>query len=156
LEPDWHGSATETLWAEPVAGRRYRIQNTPFYVKGLSYHDVVFAHPGEPALAFAGIALRGGHSTYRVIHKPPLASELFLRHWLPLESTECSHEQGIANLLAIDVPPKADINSVYRLLESGEAGGVWDFEENDLAQQVHSEALNLLGCGTDRHEVPTS
>ncbi len=41
-ENAWHGSATESLWAEPVQAGRYRLRNSPFYAFGVSAEDVVF------------------------------------------------------------------------------------------------------------------
>jgi hypothetical protein len=40
---EWHGYATESVWAQHVAGNRFRLLNTPFFAKGVSYLDVVIA-----------------------------------------------------------------------------------------------------------------
>ena len=52
----------------------------------------------------------------------------FLSHWKLLEALGCTFESA-KSLLAIDVPAKADIYKVYKLLETGESHGVWEFEE---------------------------
>jgi len=46
LDPrDWHGRPSEGLWAEPVAnatpGSALRLMNSPFFVRGVSYQDIV-------------------------------------------------------------------------------------------------------------------
>ncbi len=131
LEPGaWHGHATERLWAEVVAGNRYRLRNSPFFARGVSVEDVVFAETGtDGQRVFAGTSLAGGHSTYRLMLKVAVDSEVFRARWLPLERQGCSFEGVKGKLLAVDVPPKADIHGVYALLQTGAEAGVWDFEE---------------------------
>lgn len=124
----WHGSATETLWAEQVGRGRYRLRNSPFFAFGVSAEDVVFAGEEDEGGAhpFVGVSLRGGHSTYRIMR---LADDerLIKEYWQPLEDLGCTYEEG--RVLAVDVPPTTDIYDVYPLLEAGEAQGAWHFEE---------------------------
>jgi hypothetical protein len=130
LEPGaWHGSATETLWAERVDPRRFRLRNVPFFVFGVSVEDVVFARAAEGIFEFEGISIRSGHSTYRIITKETGSAESFGQKWQVLEQLGCTYEQGPGCLKAVDVPPRANIYKVYELLEQGEREGVWEFEE---------------------------
>ena len=130
LEPNaWHGSATETLWAERVDPRRLRLRNVPFFAFGVSVEDVVFARVTEGLLEFDGVSIRGGHSTYRIIPKATASPESLKQRWQELEQLGCTYEQGPGRLRATDVPPKADIYKVYALLEQGEREGIWEFEE---------------------------
>jgi hypothetical protein len=49
-----------------------------------------------------------------------------------LEDLGCTFEgsdAGERRLYSIDVPPEADIEAIYRLLESAEDRGEWEFEE---------------------------
>ncbi len=139
LDPsEWHGSATERLWAEPVGVGRYRLRNTPFFAFDVSFEDIVFGQEREePSLPetdtrvsqiyFAGVSIRGGHSTYRLWLLAKLNDSVFLKYWEPVQRLGCSYEQGL--VLAVDVPPSADIKDVYELLEAGLAAGAWEFEE---------------------------
>jgi hypothetical protein len=130
LDPGaWHGSATETLWAERVDQRRFRLRNAPFFVFGVNIEDVVFARAAGDIYAFEGVSIRGGHSTYRIITRAAGSTEPFGQKWRVLEQLGCTYEQGPGNLKAVDVPPKANIYQVYELLEQGGHEGVWDFEE---------------------------
>lgn len=130
LEPGaWHGSATETLWAERVDDRRLRLRNVPFYAFGVSVEDVVFAHPAEGIFEFDGVSIRGGHSTYRIIIGKKAETGRVEEWWARLSELGCTYEQGSGGLRAIDVPPSADIRAVYLLLEQAEREGLWDFEE---------------------------
>jgi hypothetical protein len=127
LEPGmWHGSAAETVWVEPVGDNHYRLENSPFYAFGISYQDVVSAKSEGGLLVFDSVVSRGGHSTYRVIRQDSAAFEEF---WLPLQELGCTYEEGPNNLIAVDVPPSADIYQAYALLSRGEEAGAWTFQE---------------------------
>ena len=141
LEPEaWHGHVSETVWAEPVAVGRYRVRNTPFFAHGVSAEDVVSAqsNPEEPTLLFDGVSQRGGHSTYRVFSNFGLDDVRFRNAWKPLEERGCSYE-STGKLLAVDVPPSADIHAVYDLLEKGESDGVWGFEEGHCGHPLREQ-----------------
>ena len=129
LDPgSWHGNATERLWAEPLGNDRFRIRNTPFYVFGVSNDDVVLAADVERQTVFSRVVLRSGHSTYRLrLEAHDLSASSFVQGWTPLQELGCSYEEG--PVLAVDVPPAADIYAVYELLQAGEDAGVWEFEE---------------------------
>jgi hypothetical protein len=123
----WHGSATERLWADDIGDGRYRVRNSPFFAFGISTEDIIFAIKKDGQLYFEGVSIRGGHSTYRLRLKHHKRDNLFERHWLALQDMGCTYEEGV--VLVVDVPPQADIDAVYKALESGEAAGVWEFEE---------------------------
>ncbi|HYV47352.1 MAG TPA: DUF4265 domain-containing protein [Myxococcaceae bacterium] len=130
LEPGaWHGSATETLWAERIDERRLRLRNVPFYAFGVSAEDVVFAHPADGLFEFESVSIRGGHSTYRVMLNNDAEAGRVGEWWARLSELGCTFEQGSGCLRAVDVPPQADVHAVYSVLEQGEQGGIWDFEE---------------------------
>lgn len=136
LEPGaWHGSATETVWAEPVAPGQYRLRNVPFYAFDVSYGDVVGTGDDTGRLVFGSVLRRGGHSTYRLLLKESLRDQ-FEAFWKPLADCGCTYEEGHRPLLAVDVPAEADIFEVYRRLEAGELAGVWSFEEGHCGHQV--------------------
>jgi hypothetical protein len=130
LERDaWHGSATETLWAERIDDRRLRLRNVPFYAFGVSAEDVVFAHPADGVFEFDGVSIHGGHSTYRIIIGNKAEASRVEELWARLLDLGCTYEQGSGGLRAVDVPPSADIRAVYSVLEQGEREGIWAFEE---------------------------
>jgi hypothetical protein len=128
---NWHPHALETMWAEPLDGDRYRLQNVPFYAHGLSFNDVVIAKEIGGQLFVQDVVARGGHSTYRVFlsQDGKGARSRFAESWRPLEEIGATYEQANDRLFAIDVPRGTDIYRAYELLESGEQAGVWDFQE---------------------------
>jgi hypothetical protein len=129
--PEKDGSVmkTESLWAEPLGGDRYLLRNVPFLVFGFSEQDVLTAKEDNGALVVTGVAIRGGHSTYRLVLPEDTTEEEFLQDWTPLNELGCTYERATRRFVAIDVPPPADIYAVYKALEDGESAGRWEFEE---------------------------
>src|SRR6185295_16568999 len=91
---DWHGHGSETLWAAPVRDtewRNFRIMNSPFFTRGISYLDTVRASPtgNRFIFDFDHVVERGGHSTYMVVvHEEPR----FGVYWSLLETIGCTYE----------------------------------------------------------------
>lgn len=143
LDPlDWHGGGVEGLWAEPVenstSGSVYRLLNSPFYARGVSYLNIVRVTPrldGGAGLQFAGVIDHSGHSTYMIL-VPPNSTE-FDTHWKRLEALGCTYEGagiedtgfGQKELYSVDVPTESDVDAVYSILEEGEKDNVWMFQE---------------------------
>lgn len=125
------GVEAEILWAGPIPESRFRIESIPFYVYGISYHDVVSAVEVDGLLRFRSVVSRGGHSTYRILLKDPQGyqSEDFVLAWKPLEVLGCRHEVAKQRWVAIDVPSATDVFTVYHLLEASADRGIWTFEE---------------------------
>src|SRR5688500_12587671 len=62
----------ETVWAQPIGPDQYRLDNSPFWAYGVSWRDVVEAHPDEDGmLTFVRVVQKSGHRTLRLILKPP-------------------------------------------------------------------------------------
>ena len=140
LKPSWHGSATETVWAEPTADGNYILLNSPFLAFGVNYQDTVSVKAGASGeLVFDALVKSSGHSTYRLML---LQDETSWRpFWLKLQNIGCSYEEGYIgsnHLLAIDVPADSNIYDAYRHMEQGEAAGVWEFEEAAVGHVLRS------------------
>jgi hypothetical protein len=138
-DEDWHGRPSETLWAEPVAGATvgvYRLRNSPFFMRGVSYQDIVRAVPSVDhlGLAFAGAIDHSGHSTYMLLVPPD--SREFATYWERLSKRGCTFESmhisvslGPRILYSVDVPASSNVHAVYAVLEEGERNHVWVFQE---------------------------
>jgi hypothetical protein len=156
LDPgDWHGVPAETLWAEMVWDRtppQVILMNSPFHAEGVSFLDTVFVRMEKEEwgtrFVFAGVAVRGGHSTYFVL--APMECPEFEKYWSQLEALGCSYESGDAHtsyghrmLYAVDVPPEADIDAVCAVLKEGERDKVWIFQAGNIEHVgKHSGAGN--------------
>lgn len=134
VDPPCGGIVGETMWGEKVADRRYRLRNIPFHVFGVSEHDIIFADHVRGLLAFTGVSLRAGHSTYRILKARDHDPAVFNRYWEPLQRLGCSYEGGGGGLLAVDVPPSAEASVARELLLTGKDARVWEFEEGHCGQ----------------------
>ena len=134
----WHGHATESVWAEEMAVNKYRIANIPMFFYGASLDDFVSAREKNGLLFFDKIIIHSGHSTYRLLVEKTAPKALFDKYWEPLSKTGCKFEtkEGTVRIIAIDVPPDVDVNSIYKLLEAGENNRVWTFEEGYCGHDV--------------------
>ena len=133
------GVGAENLWAAALGDGRYRIDNIPFYVYGISLDDVVHAEEIGGRLVFREVVSRSGHSTYRILVKDSAGfnGTDFTSLWPALEELGCSREVASRRWIAIDVPPTTDVFSVYSILEAGEEQGVWTFEEGHCGHRVN-------------------
>lgn len=129
---EWHGHDSESIWAEHTGGNKYKIKNTPFFAKGVSFEDVVSVREKDDMLVYDKTVISAGHSTYRILVKEENLPSPFYSYWKPIEKLGCSYEENdetAMRMYAVDVPSSSDIHQVYSLLEAGETAGVWDFEE---------------------------
>lgn len=139
LDPqDWHGHGGETLWAEHIEGSvwtKFRINNSPFFTKGISFLDIVCARPRADSLVFEfdRIVERGGHSTYMII--VDTEDELAKGGWSELEKMGCTYESMQINLsigrkllLSVDVPDSVEITKAHSIIAEGETRGFWLYQ----------------------------
>jgi hypothetical protein len=120
------------LRAVPVAADVVRLDNTPFFVRGVASGDLIRVGRTEDGQLRAGERLRwSGHCTIRIIpfRDGPLGGsrQRVLDVFAPLGVTG----EGIERfgIVALDVAPDADIAAVKRLLRDGERDGWWEYEE---------------------------
>jgi hypothetical protein len=132
LDPEnGRGVETEDMWAESLGDSRYRLLNSPFFTFGVSAEDIVLAEQAGDSLAFRRVLSRGGHSTYRLYlqNGETIQSSNFNEHWKPISSLGATFENANDRFVAVDIPPKCDVQEIYRLLQAGEDDGFWAFEE---------------------------
>lgn len=122
----------ELMYAKPLSGNRFVLDNSPFYAFGISFGDEFYVEDTNDQKTFYSIASRGGHSTYRIKLPEGKDHNYFLSYWEKLGSLGCSYEGSSVNirrLYAIDMPPDVDIHKAYSVLEEYENLGIWEFEE---------------------------
>ncbi len=130
---DWPPVNVEGIWVTTESDGTFRLDNIPWYARGVSCNDVVSAFRGaDDALWFERVLRRGGHSTYRVRAAPevreadrPFARDILTTLW----DFGCTAEHDDDGTLALDVPPGVPVAAVYDLLQLGEDEGIWVFEE---------------------------
>lgn len=128
---DQRGAKTESLWAEKVGPRQYRILSSPFFLFGISAEDIVEAEATEQGLRFQNVASRGGHSTYRIFLQDgrTIKSSDFRAYWEPVSNLGATFENADDHFIAVDIPPGRDVAAIYELMVKGEKAGIWAFEE---------------------------
>lgn len=131
LEQDEDGYppvAAESLWATHVADHKYKLDNIPFYVPGVSAEDIVQAiADDEGVLRFKKVMTTGGHSTIRVVLFDQERVEAFR---VSLQGLGCETEADhMPNLIAVDVPPGLEIRKVWSLLERGVRSDLLEYED---------------------------
>ncbi|MGH9795013.1 MAG: DUF4265 domain-containing protein, partial [Candidatus Acidiferrales bacterium] len=126
---------SECLWGEPMGSGTYLLKNVPFFIDNVSWGDCVSAVEREGVLYFVRVVARGGHSTFRIAAKlgrfhPPVLERLDKL----VREHKCLIEGVTDRLVALSVPPSADLEDVGTILEECEARGLWDFDVARLYQ----------------------
>lgn len=130
----------ERVWAVPLDGGRYRIDNVPFFAYNVSVGDVVEA-PGPDRVPLAHrVVRRSGHRTIRVAFEEPegLEGEAARAFVAELERLGCGYEGFEPMLLAVDVPPEVESEAVERLCEEG--GLTWEYGDPQPDRPVLGES----------------
>lgn len=146
LDPnDWHGLPSETLWAEVVSGATVggalRLRNSPMFVCGVSFLDIVRGAPSADGggFEFAGVIDHSGHSTYMLL--VPTICPSFEEFWKRLQDLGCTFEStawGDRILYAVDVPAETDIYAAYSIFSEGERENIWIFQEGHVGHKLRS------------------
>ncbi|GAA5146388.1 hypothetical protein GCM10025768_04940 [Microbacterium pseudoresistens] len=138
-EDGWPPAESEGLWAEPLGDGRFRVDNTPWFVRGISAEDTVKAAPGaDGVLWFMETLERSGHQTIRVIPRTdgPLNGDqqLVLDAFAPLGVAGEGFSQAL-RIVALDIDRDADLAAVKKLCIDGEADGRWHYEEGSVTSE---------------------
>jgi Domain of unknown function (DUF4265) len=109
---------------------RYRIDNIPFYVLGISDGDLIAAVTEEDGrLVFSELVEASSNSTFRLIvsdeEKTSEVRTMFRDRGCPSELV--SH-----GLISLHIPQSVAMRPIAALIEQGEKDGRWGFEEGAL------------------------
>lgn len=129
----WPPVTSERLWGIPLTDELVRIDNVPWFVRDLSLNDVVRTFTGARGVLQAAEKITwSGNCTVRIIpYKSGAMSgnlQTILELFLPLGA----HAEGIEQfgMVALNVPPSADLAAVKGLLIRGFEADWWDYEES--------------------------
>ena len=106
--------SVETLWADPVGPDLYRLDNSPFWAYGVSWRDVVEAHPDpDGMLRMTRVVEKSGHRTVRVFMKPGIDNSPEAKAVMDgVRELGASYEGMNPTYLAIDIPPGVELMTV--------------------------------------------
>ena len=110
----------ETLWAERVGPDLYRLDNSPFWAYGVSWQDIVEAHPDTAGqLRMTRVVEKGGHRTVRVFLDASPEQSAEARALLNgVSALGTTHEGMTARYIVIDIPPGVELMAVAAYLTS--------------------------------------
>ncbi|MCT9928969.1 DUF4265 domain-containing protein [Planotetraspora sp. A-T 1434] len=136
-EDGWPPARSERLWAIPVTPGQVMLDSIPFFVRGSALGDVVVTEVDAEGVVWVTETVEfSGNCTIRVI--PFAEGELaddrqaVLDAFAPLGVEGEGIEQF--GLVALNVPPSADVAGAKRLLLRGQADGWWDYEEGCVTE----------------------
>jgi hypothetical protein len=135
LEPedDWPPVEREGLWAEPLGEDEYRLDNVPWFARGVASGDRVLAQPDADGVLKVRERLEwSGRYTIRVIPCGSGTAERQVQEVIDTFSVlgaECEGALPSFRVIALDIPPTARLSDIKALLIEGEADGRWGYEE---------------------------
>ncbi len=139
VEGDSSGSSlvgADRMAARPVGGDHYRLTDHPLHALGVARADIVEALPdAEGRLWATSVVEHGGHLALRVLpaagHLDALTDRLA---GLPVAQRRSADGQ----VVALDVPPDADLAAVKAVLDAGAHDGHWTYHESLVSDAWHA------------------
>jgi hypothetical protein len=143
-EEGWPPADSEELWAVAIGPDVVRIDSIPWFVRNLALGDLITVSRAADGVLHPGERLRwSGNCTIRVValgeEGPAERARTVLDTFAGLGAD--GEVLGQYGMVALNVPPDADLAGVKRLLDRGEDEGWWSYEE---------------GCVGDRWQNPGS
>jgi hypothetical protein len=143
VEGNWPPASVESLWAVDLGDGTVQLDNIPWFVRGVAREDVVATETDEEGVCWAGGVVRASENcTIRLIvlrdggSGPARQSVLDAFHALGV----CGEGLEQFRMVALDVPPTADLVKVRRLLDHGVAQEWWHMEEGCVTARWRAAA----------------
>ena len=116
----------ETVWAIPY-GEGFKLDNIPFYAKGVALDDIVSANKVDGCLYMDELLTPSGHSTVRLWFADEKDVQTVREE---LKTMGCDSEiSDQPCLVAVDIPPSVRYEKIREYLDAGEADGTWAYQE---------------------------
>ena len=134
----WPPAESEGLWARPAGANLYRVDNIPWFVRGVAVDDIVEARADADGVLWAqSVTQHLGRLVIRVICRAdgPYAGDR--QAVLDAFAELGVGGEGAAtpiSLVALDIAPDASLSPIKALLTDGEADGRWYFEEGYVSE----------------------
>ncbi|WEH34203.1 DUF4265 domain-containing protein [Streptomyces sp. AM 4-1-1] len=131
-EDGWPPASIESLWAVKLGNGTVRLDNTPWFVRGVASGDIIRVEVEDDGALYARETIQPSQNcTIRLIvlkdEGSAAARQTVLETFHRLGTTG----EGIERfrMVALDVPPEADLPKIRKLLEHGAAKEWWHWEE---------------------------
>ena len=139
VEVDWPPVSVETLWVESLGGEKFRIDNSPFFVKGISVDDIVEGRlegaDDEEMLYFVRKLESSRHSTIQVI---VLVDDIVSEIKSDVAAAGCHIEVSPwPSMFSIDIPDRPLVDVIHGLFDERSSLGQLEYEDACLAPSDH-------------------
>lgn len=131
-EDGWPPARVESLWAVVLGDGTVRLDSTPWFVRGVASDDIIRVEIDDEGVRWAEETVKASENcTIRLIVPKDSGSAAALQSALDIFHRLGAIGEGIEQfrMVALDVPPDADLRQIQKLLEHGEAKGQWHWEE---------------------------
>ncbi|MGU3347073.1 DUF4265 domain-containing protein [Pseudomonas monsensis] len=142
-EDDYPPVSAESIWGIYAGDGTYILDNTPYYVYGVSKGDFVQVKSSDDEMIAVRVAKRGGHSTVRVFASDTEEKSKIIAHLHQLGAS-CSVSQEMS-LFAVDIPSDCDFFAIDRYLSDIADGENIAYEDACL-QHSHIDSSRLGEC----------
>jgi Domain of unknown function (DUF4265) len=142
-EDGWPPVGVESLWAVDLGDGTVRLDNTPWFVRGAASDDIIRVEVDDEGVRWAGeTVLPSRNCTIRLIVLKDGGSTAARQSVLEVFHRLGTTGEGIEQyrMVALDVPPEADLPRIHKLLEHGAAKGWWHWEEGCVTAAWNSLA----------------
>jgi hypothetical protein len=142
-EDDYPPVSAESIWGIYAGDGTYILDNTPYYVYGVSKGDSVQLKSSGDEMIAVRVAKQGGHSTVRVFATDTEEKRKIIAHLHQLGAS-CSVSQEVS-LFTVDIPSDCDFFAIDRYL-SDIADGENTAYEDACLQHSDIESSRLGEC----------
>ncbi|MFC1438988.1 DUF4265 domain-containing protein [Streptacidiphilus sp. N1-10] len=131
-EDGWPPASVESLWAVDLGDGTVRLVNIPWFARGVASDDIIRVEVDEEGVRWAMETVQASENcTIRLIVLKDGGSiparQSVLEDFRRLGTTGEGIEQY--RMVALDIPPDADLPRIRKLLEHGESKEWWHWEE---------------------------
>ncbi|MEU5193624.1 DUF4265 domain-containing protein [Streptomyces scabiei] len=153
-EDGWPPASVESLWAVDLGDGTVRLDNTPWFVRGVASDDIVRVEIDDEGVRWAGETVRSSENcTIRLIVLTDGGSTAARQSVLEIFHKLGTTGEGIERyrMVALDVPPEADLPRIRKLLDTVQrrAGGTGKKDASPLlgGPRRRGERLRMLREG---------
>ena len=153
-EDNYPPVSAESLWGISKESGVYKIDNSPYYVYGVSKSDCVLITEKNGAKVAIRIVRQGGHSTLRFFAEKDVIKRQIIKK-LETLGCICSEKEGIS-LFSVDIPASCDFLEIDNYLSSISDGEKIACEDACLQHKAidHSritESLSIASLVSELH-----
>ncbi|PMW93957.1 hypothetical protein C1X59_29170 [Pseudomonas sp. FW215-R2] len=142
-ENDYPPVSAESIWGIYKGNDLYQIDNTPYYVYGVSKGDCVQAKSNENELIATKVVKQGGHSTVRVFASDVEKKASIIKTLEQLGASCSSNEE--MSLFTVDIPEECNFSALDEYLSSIADGENIAYEDACL-QHCEIEPYRMTEC----------